>query len=102
MLLWYNYVRISRNILEVFMEQIGVLKFRDNISHILENLQNDHEMATITKNGKPLAVVMNFDDYRSIIETLYLLGNSANNQAIDNALLQLERNRLHTGKMIDV
>ena len=84
------------------MQHIGILQLRNNIGEIVKNVQNEHEPTTITKNGKPLAVIISIDDYNSMQETLYLLGNSSNNQRIDDALEQLEKKKVKTGKLINV
>ncbi|MCI5750999.1 MAG: type II toxin-antitoxin system Phd/YefM family antitoxin [Oscillospiraceae bacterium] len=53
------------------MMNTNVTNFRKNIYNVLENTIRYNEPVTIcTKNGN--AVIMSEDDYRGIMETLYL------------------------------
>lgn len=42
---------------------------------LVEDIQNCHDMVTITKNGVPASIMLNVDDYDALIETLEILAD---------------------------
>ena len=59
--------------------RIGVVKTlplseaKDRLSGLVDEAQSTHEMITITKHGRPAAVLMAADDLDSLHETLFWL-----------------------------
>jgi prevent-host-death family protein len=48
---------------------------KDRLSEFVDRVQREHERVTITKNGKPAAVLVSAEDLESIEETLAVLSD---------------------------
>lgn len=55
---------------------------RDRLSEYVADVERTHERVTITRHGRPAAVLISADDLASIEETLELLGTPDAVQAI--------------------
>lgn len=55
------------------MESIPLSEAKDRLSAIVEQAQLTHEIVTITRHGRPAAVLMAADDLESLHETLFWL-----------------------------
>lgn len=49
--------------------------FRKNIFDLLEDINKTHEGIVITRNDKPSAVVLSYEDFESIMETLDIMSD---------------------------
>jgi prevent-host-death family protein len=58
---------------------------RDRLSEIVDTVASSGEAFTITKHGRPTAVILAYDEYESLIETLNILSDSDTMAAIDEA-----------------
>ncbi|MEJ7744443.1 MAG: type II toxin-antitoxin system Phd/YefM family antitoxin [Nocardioidaceae bacterium] len=58
---------------------------RDRLSEIVDQVASSSEVFTITKHGKPMAVVLGYDEYESLIETLNILGDAETMDALREA-----------------
>lgn len=50
---------------------------RANFSDVVDRVSKHHERVTVTKNGRPVAVVMSPDDLAALEETLDVLSDSS-------------------------
>ena len=50
---------------------------RDQFSEFVDRVQREHERVTVTKNGRPAAVLLSVEDLESLEETLSILGDPA-------------------------
>lgn len=48
---------------------------KKKLLELVEDIQNCHDMITITRNGVPASVMLNADDYDALIETLEILAD---------------------------
>lgn len=72
------------------MELISDTSLKDNLSNILDQVNNDHISIVITReNGKPV-VLMSLDDFNSYEETAYLMSSAKNAQRLNEAIEQLK------------
>ena len=58
---------------------------RDRLSEIVDSVASSNEAFTITKHGRPTAVILSYDEYESLIETLNVLSDSDVMSAIEEA-----------------
>jgi prevent-host-death family protein len=58
---------------------------RDRLSEIVDSVASSGEAFTITKHGRPMAVILSYDEYESLIETLNILSDADTMAAIDEA-----------------
>jgi prevent-host-death family protein len=55
------------------MKMLPLSEVKDQLSGLVEDAELTHEIVTITKHGRPAAVLMAVDDYESLQETLFWL-----------------------------
>lgn len=55
------------------METISLVDAKARLSAVLDDVESTHERYTITRNGKPVAVVIAVDDMEGLMETLDIL-----------------------------
>jgi antitoxin YefM len=48
---------------------------KDRLSEFVDRVQREHDRVTITRNGRPAAVLINPDDLEALEETLEILGD---------------------------
>lgn len=64
---------------------------RDRLSPLVNSVEATHERVVITKNGRPAAVLISYDDLESLQETLEILSDRELVQEIRGALADPER-----------
>jgi antitoxin YefM len=67
------------------MDSAPVSELRDRLGEIVEDVASSSSAFTITKHGKPLAVILAYDEYESLIETLNILSDPETMAALDDA-----------------
>ncbi len=55
---------------------------RTNFSEIVDHVVSTGDEWTVTRHGRPVAVVIAFDEYESMIETLNILSDADSMDAI--------------------
>jgi prevent-host-death family protein len=55
------------------MTSVPLSEAKDKLSALVEQAERTHEMVTITRHGRPAAVLMAVDDLESLHETLFWL-----------------------------
>lgn len=58
-------------------EQLPLAEVKNRLSEVVEQVETQHARVTITKHGRPAAVVISADDLDSLEETLRLLSDPA-------------------------
>ncbi len=58
---------------------------RDRLSEIVDSVATSGEAFTITKHGRPMAVILSYDEYESLIETLNVYSDADTMAAIEEA-----------------
>ena len=58
-------------------EYVSITEARDNLSSIVDGVAATGGKYVITRNGKPLAVILAHDEYESLIESLNILSSNA-------------------------
>lgn len=48
---------------------------RDHLSEVVHRVEHEHERVTLTRNGRPAAVLISPDDLAQLEETLDVLGD---------------------------
>jgi antitoxin YefM len=64
------------------METLPLSEVRSTLSSIVERVEATHERVTITRNGRPAAVLVNPADLESLEETLDVLSDPATMQRL--------------------
>jgi antitoxin YefM len=55
------------------MKTLPLSEAKDKLSGLVDEAESTHEIVTITKHGRPVAVLMAADDLESLHESLYWL-----------------------------
>lgn len=58
------------------MKTLPLSEAKDRLSGLVDEAQSTHEIVTITKHGRPAAVLMAAEDLDSLHETLFWLSQS--------------------------
>lgn len=73
------------------MTTLPVADARANFSKLVEAATTTHERFEVTRNGDRAVVVMSADDYDSLLETLDILSDAGEVQAIQEGIRAIER-----------
>ena len=76
------------------MTSTPLTQARNRLSEIVDEVTSTGSEFVITRHGKPAAVVMGFEDYESLIETLNILSDSETMKALAEAEDDLAAERL--------
>lgn len=67
------------------MRTLPLSEAKDKLSGLVDEAESTHEIITITRHGRPAAVLMSADDLDSLHETLYWLSQPGIRQAVADA-----------------
>jgi antitoxin YefM len=56
-------------------EQLPLNEVKNRLSEVVERVESEHARVTITKHGRPAAVVISTDDLTALEETLLVLSD---------------------------
>ncbi len=57
------------------MSTESLRQVRDHLSEVVDRVEHEHERVTLTRNGRPAAVLISPDDLAQLEETLDVLGD---------------------------
>ncbi|WP_044508597.1 type II toxin-antitoxin system Phd/YefM family antitoxin [Gordonia sp. KTR9] len=64
------------------MTTVPLGEAKDKLSALIDSAESTHDIITITKHGKPAAVLMSADDLESLHETIYWLSRAGTRDAV--------------------
>ena len=67
------------------METLSVSEARTTLKTLVDRVDGTHERVTLTRNGRPAAVLISPDDLESLEETLAVLSDPALMRQLDEA-----------------
>lgn len=67
------------------MTTVPLGEAKDRLSALVESAETTHDIITITRHGKPAAVLMSAEDLESLHETLHWLARPGTREAITTA-----------------
>ena len=65
-------------------------ELRQNLAHILDKVSEDHDPIIITRGSSKPTVLLSLEDYNSFLETMHLMGSTANAKRLNDAILSLK------------
>ncbi len=77
-------------------------EFRTGLKKYLDEVENNNETLIVKRGAGKGTVVISLNEYNSMMETAYLLGNRANRRHIEESLAQLEAGQTREMKLIEV
>ncbi len=72
------------------MHVAPLTEVRDNLREIVDDVVETGNVYTITRHGRPVAVVLSHDEYESLVETMNILADSDTMDAIAEAQRELD------------
>jgi antitoxin YefM len=72
------------------MRSISSKELGNILAETLDRVVKDHEPVIVVRDGKPSAVILSLDDFKSYDETAYLLSTPANAEALRESIAELE------------
>jgi prevent-host-death family protein len=70
---------------------VSISEAKTCLSELTRRVELQHERITLTRNGKPVAVLLSVDDLEGLEMTLEILGNSAVVAQISESLAAIKR-----------
>jgi prevent-host-death family protein len=71
-----------------------VTETREKFSEIIENVVSTGQEYTVTKHGKPIAVLIGYEEYEALIETLNILSDDESMSALAEAESDIAEGRV--------
>ncbi|EDN65896.1 protein containing DUF172 [Beggiatoa sp. PS] len=81
------------------MEQISVHEIKTNLTTVFDRINYNHEVMIVKRNETQSVILLDANDYNSLMETLYLLQNPANAERLRKGI---EQHRQGQYREIDV
>jgi antitoxin YefM len=78
------------------MKTLPLSEAKDRLSGLVDEAQSTHEIVTITKHGRPAAVLMAAEDLDSLHETLFWLSQAGIREDLTTATEDEDRGRTLT------
>ena len=75
-------------------EYITVSTAKAKLLKILRNVEKRGDKVVITRNGMPKAILMNFEDYEGLIETLDILSDEETMKGIKAGIADVKAGRV--------
>lgn len=75
---------------DIAMEVVSRTDARSNLDALMTKVCENHDIAIITRKGKPSVVMMSLEEYESWQETAYLMSTPANARHLLDGIAQLD------------
>ena len=76
------------------MEAISYTAARQNLAETMDKVIEGHDTVIITRQKAGAVVMMSLEDYNSMQETMYLLGNPANAERLRRAVAEVDAGKV--------
>jgi len=83
------------------MRIVSFTEARNGLKSVLDQVVNDADCTVITRRDSEDAVVMSLDYYNSLMETVYLLRNSANAEHLRKSIEQYREGDAQERDLLD-
>jgi prevent-host-death family protein len=75
-------------------KHIPISSAKAKLLELLRQVEEGHENVVITKNGLPKAVLLNYDDFAGLLETIDILSDPKTMHGIKRGLRDLKAGRV--------
>ena len=76
---------------------LPITEIRDRLSQIIDDVNTSGTEWTITRHGRPVAVILGAEDYEALIESLNILSDDDVMSALDEADADIAAGRVSEG-----
>lgn len=73
------------------LEQVSLADAKSRLSEVIDGVQAEHRRVTITRHGKPAAVLVAPEDLEALEDTLDLLGDPQARSSLRSAVDEIQR-----------
>jgi antitoxin YefM len=87
-------------IIIVMSETLPLAEIKAHLSEIVDRIEREHDRVTLTRNGRPAAVILSPDDLEALEDTLELLSDSKALKEIRAARDEVARGRVVTAEQL--
>lgn len=84
------------------MRVVSYSEARNSLKSVLDAVTDDHDITIINRRDGADAVVMSFDHYQSVMETLHLVSSSTNAAKLAKAIAQDKAGKARARKLLSV
>ncbi|RFP15097.1 MULTISPECIES: type II toxin-antitoxin system Phd/YefM family antitoxin [unclassified Duganella] len=84
------------------MRIINFSDARSNLRTVIDQVVEDADVTIISRRDAPDAVVMSFDHYSSLMETVHLLSSPANAAHLAKSIAQARAGQAQQRELIDI
>jgi prevent-host-death family protein len=75
------------------METLPLADVKNRLSEVVDRVTRQHDRVTITRNGRPVAVLVSPDDLEALEETVSILSDRRELSALGGGLADLDAGR---------
>jgi len=75
-------------------EYISVSAAKSQLLEIVRRVEDENSKVVITKNGTPRAVVLSYDDFDGLLETIDILADSGTVKSLRKGLKDIKEGRV--------
>jgi len=75
---------------------LPVTKVKRELLEILKAMEEDYTTVTVTRNGKPVGIIMTPERYEALFETIDILGDNKTLQALKSSQEDFKSGRVYT------
>lgn len=84
------------------MKIVNFTEARKHFAKTLDEVIDDAEETVIHRSGHPAVVLLSYDDWTAMKETMYLLGNPANADFLRRGIAELDAGNGEEHDLLDV
>lgn len=75
------------------MRVVNYSEFRNNLTDNLNTVNENKEIVIVSRTQGKNVVVMDLDEYNSILETLHLTSTKANRKRLEDAITEMKKGK---------
>ncbi len=83
------------------MEVLNYTEFRQNLAKNLDKVNDDAEIVIVSRSKGKNVVVMDLNEYNSIVETIHVNRSEANRKRLQEAIDEMNEGKYHHNKLIE-
>ena len=92
-----NWGKSAQKSVHYMLEAVPVTEARQNFLPLLDRVETGTYRFSVTRHGRPVAVVLSYEDYQRMSETLKLMENRAFSGRLSQGLDEARR-----GELVDI
>jgi antitoxin YefM len=87
--------------MEAHMDAVSYSDLRQNLKSYMDRVYFNHDPLIITRKNNENLVLLSIDEYNSLIETNYLLGNESNAEHIKKSIHQYQNGKVKKRELLE-